>query len=139
MMIQLTPHTQNQAMRDNGWYEVSNWQLASSNPSSLCPTQNCAFQLEGGLMGPEYTPGERILTGKLRINSGETTQIRDLSASWSAIEERVQGGQTVQFVEGSLGIGIGADRFSSENRFQINGTLTPYGQDLILAIQGSRQ
>jgi hypothetical protein len=137
MMIQLTPHTQNQAMRDNGWYEVSNWQFATSNPSILCPTQNCAFQLEGGLMGPEYTPGEKFLSGKLRINSGMTTQIKDLGISWSAVEERIEAGQRVQAVEGSPT--VGNDRTGQENRYQTNGTLTPYGQDLILAIQGSRQ
>jgi hypothetical protein len=35
------------------------WQLAISNPSKLCPSQNCVFQLEGGEMGSELTPGER--------------------------------------------------------------------------------
>jgi hypothetical protein len=46
MTIQLTPYTQGQALRDRGWYEVLGWQLALSDPSSLCPTQNCTFQLE---------------------------------------------------------------------------------------------
>jgi hypothetical protein len=48
MMTQLTPHTQNQYMRETGWYEVIGWQLAISNPSSLCPTHKCAFRLIGG-------------------------------------------------------------------------------------------
>jgi hypothetical protein len=77
MMIHLTPHTQNQYMREGGWYEVAGWQIAISNPSSLCPSQNCTFQLEGGLMGQKYTPGERMVTGKLRINSDVTTMIRE--------------------------------------------------------------
>jgi hypothetical protein len=88
-------------------------------------------------MGQEYTPGERFLSGKLRINSGMTTQIKDLGISWSAVEERIEAGQRVQAVEGSLT--VGNDRTGQENRFQINGTFTPNGQDLILAIQGSRK
>lgn len=89
-------------------------------------------------MGTELTPGERTLTGKLKINSGDTTMIRDLYADWAAVEEYAEGGQTVQVIEGTLGTGIGSERFSPQNQYQINGTLTPYGQDLILAIQGSK-
>jgi phage baseplate assembly protein gpV len=89
-----------------------------------------------GSHGTGYTPGERILTGKLRVNTGDTTKIRDLGASWAAVEERREAGQIVQVVEGSLT--VGTDRIGPESRYQINGTLTPYGQDLILAIQGSK-
>lgn len=136
MMIQLRPHTENQAMRENGYYQVLGWQLAISNPSEVCPSQNCVFDLQGGVMGPEFiSPGERILTGKLRINSGGTTMIRDFYADWAAVEEHIEGGQIVQVIEGKLT--LGTDRFGPENRYQINGTLTPYGQDLLLAIQGS--
>ena len=97
MMIQLRPHTENEAMQESGYYQVIGWQLAISNPSSLCPSQNCVFQLEGGVMGPEFvSPGERVLTGKLKIGTGDTTKIRDLGASWAAVEERIEGGQMVQ-------------------------------------------
>ena len=85
------------------------------------------FQLEGGQMGQEYTPGERFLSGKLGINSGMTTQIKDLGISWSAVEERIEAGQRVQAVEGSLT--VGTDRTGQENRYQISGTLVPYGQE----------
>ena len=57
---------ENQVMRETGWFQVLDWQLATSNPSSLCLYQNCVFQLEGGIMGTEFTPGERMLTGKLK-------------------------------------------------------------------------
>ena len=58
-----------------------------TNPNELCPTQNCVFQLEGGVLGGEYTPGERSLNGKLMINTGDTTRIRDLSAYSASIED----------------------------------------------------
>ena len=128
---------ENQVMRETGWFQVLDWQLATSNPSSLCLYQNCVFQLEGGIMGTEFTPGERMLTGKLKTSTGDTTKIRDLSVSWSTVEERIEGGQMVQVIEGTLT--LGTDRFGPENRYQINGTLTPYGQDLILAIQGQAE
>jgi hypothetical protein len=88
-------------------------------------------------MGEEYTPGERFLSGKLRVNSGMTTQIRDLGILWSAVEERIETGQTVQAVEGSLTLGNRQNE--PDTRFQIEGTLTPYGQDLILAIHGVKR
>ena len=132
MMMQLQPH---ESLND--YYKVLDWQFAMSNPNELCPTQNCVFQLEGGVMGSEYTPGERSLNGKLMINTGDTTRIRDLTAYWVAIEERTEGGQKVQVIEGTLT--LGTDRLGTENRYQINGTLTPYGQNLMLAIQGSQE
>jgi hypothetical protein len=134
MMLQLRPH-ENQYLPD--YYQVLYFQFAISNPNELCPIQNCVFQLEGGVMGSESTPGERSLRGKLMINTGDTTRIRDLSAYWAAVEERAEGGQRVQVIEGTLT--LGTDRLGTENRYQINGTLTPYGQDLMLAIQGSQQ
>jgi hypothetical protein len=97
MMLQLQPH-ENQYLPD--YYQVLYFQFAISNPNELCPTQNCVFQLEGGVMGSESTPGERSLRGKLMINTGDTTRIRDLSAYWAAVEERTEGGQRVQVIEG---------------------------------------
>ncbi|CAN5490264.1 hypothetical protein BH18THE2_BH18THE2_30380 [soil metagenome] len=132
MMVQLQPHETGL----EGYYQVSGWQFAISNPSSLCPLQNCVFQLEGGIMGQEWSPGERTLTGKLKIDSGGTTKIRDFAANWAAVEQRQEGGQIVYVIEGTLT--TGTDRLGTENRYQINGTLTSYGQDLILAIQGSK-
>lgn len=123
-------------MRESGYYQAIDWQLAISNPSILCPSQNCVFQLEGGVMGPEFvSPGERTLTGKLKIGTADTTKIRDLGASWAAVEERMEGDQMVQVIEGSMT--LGTDRFGPENRYQINGTLSPYGQDILLELQGS--
>jgi hypothetical protein len=137
MTIQLTPYTQSQTLRDEGWYEVLGWQLALTDQSSLCPTQNCAFQLEGGRMGGESIPGERFLSAKLRINSGMTTQIKHLGILWSAVEERIEAGQRAQAVEGSLSLG---NRQNEPNtRYQIEGTLAPYGQDLILSIHGVKE
>jgi hypothetical protein len=108
-----------------------------TNQNELCPTQNCVFQLEGGVLGGEYTPGERSLNGKLMINTGDTTRIRDLSAYWAAVEDRTEGGQRVQVIEGTLT--LGTDRLGTENRYQINGTLAQYGQNLMFAIQGSQE
>ena len=73
MMVQLEPH---EYLQD--YYQVLNFQFSISNPNELCPTQNCVFQLEGGRMGSESTPGEKTLKGKPMINSGDTTRIRDL-------------------------------------------------------------
>ena len=88
-------------------------------------------------MGEEYIPGERFLSGKLGINSGVTTQIRDLGISWSAVEERLEAGQRVQAIEGSLT--LGNRQGEPDTRYQIEGTLAPYGQDLILTIHGVKE
>ena len=51
----------------------------------------------------------------------------------------MQGGQIIQVIEGSLGVGVGADTYNRANQYKINGTLAPYGQDLILTIHGVKQ
>jgi hypothetical protein len=43
----------------------------------------------------------------------------------------------IQVVEGSMT--VCTDHTDPENQYQINGTLTPYGQDLILAIHGVKR
>jgi hypothetical protein len=47
------------------FYDVSNFAMTVLESSELYPTGNCEFELEGGQIGPQYTPGERILTGNL--------------------------------------------------------------------------
>jgi hypothetical protein len=84
-------------------------------------------------------PINKIVKGpslKLKTDTGSTTKIRDLWIDWAAMEEREEGGQIVQVIEGQLK--IGNDLFRPENKYQFNGTLTPYGQDFIVAIQGSK-
>ena len=66
-----------------------------------------------------------------------TTQIRDLGIIWSAVEERIESGQRVQAVEGSLTRGNRQNE--PDTRYQIEGTLAPYGQDLILTIHGVKE
>lgn len=133
MKVQLEPH-ENDFLRNDGFYQVSDFALAVSNSSELCPTGQCEFELEGGEMGSEFSPGERSLSGKLNVDTGDTTRIMDLSALWRTIEERQQDGETVQVIEGTLD--ASTDPVNPEYESQINGTLTPDGDDLILEVHG---
>ena len=134
MKVQLEPH-ENEFLVEDGWYQVSDFALAISNSSELCPTGSCEFELEGGEMSGETTPGERSLNGKLNVDTGDTTRIMDLSAFWHTVEERQQNGETVQVIEGTLD--AGTDPANPDYQSEINGTLTPDGSDLILEIHGS--
>ena len=51
------------------------------------------FDLDGGEMSVEVTPGERALDGKLRIETGDSTKIMDLYADLQTVEERQQDGK----------------------------------------------
>jgi hypothetical protein len=62
------------------YYSVSNFAFTVMNGSELCPAGNCEFELEGGEIAEEYIPGERILTGKLRIETGDSSKIMDVFA-----------------------------------------------------------
>ena len=101
MKVQLEPH-ENEFLEADGYYQVSDFALAISNSSELCPTGVCEFELEGGQMSGEMTPGERSLTGKLNVKTGDSTRIMDLNGFWQTVEERQQNGETVQVVEGTL-------------------------------------
>ena len=57
MKVQLEPH-ENEFLAGDGYYEVSDFALATSNSSELCPAGSCEFELEGGQMTGEFTPGE---------------------------------------------------------------------------------
>ena len=133
MKVQLEPH-ENEFLRDEGYYQVSDFAIAISNSSELCPTSNCEFDLDGGEMTNEITPGERQLSGKLRVDTGDSTKIRDLYADWETVEERQQAGETVQVIKGELRLG---DINNPEYDSTINGTLVPDGNDFILEAHGT--
>lgn len=48
---------------------------------------------------------ERSLTGKLRIDTGDSIKIVDLRVDWQMVEEREQDGEMVRVIEGTLDAG----------------------------------
>ncbi|MGC2483274.1 MAG: hypothetical protein WA398_05900 [Nitrososphaeraceae archaeon] len=50
--------SENEFAREEGRYQVSDFAIAISNSSKLCPVSNCVFDLDGGEMSGEDTPGE---------------------------------------------------------------------------------
>ena len=88
------------------YYDVSNFAFTVGKPSELCPSGNCEFELDGGEMSAAYTPGERTLAGKLKIDTDGSSKIMNVFADWETVEEKVgEGGETVQYIEGTFGIG----------------------------------
>ena len=134
MKVQLEPNEEEFAFNP---YRVSNFAIAINSSSELCPTGSCEFDLEGGEMTEEITPGERQLTGKLRVDTGDSTKIMNLFATWQTVEEREQNGEQVQVIEGTLETGNDPGLVNPDYQSQINGTLTPDGNDLILEAHGT--
>jgi hypothetical protein len=121
---------------DQGYYDVSNFALNTMETSELCPTGNCEYDLEGGQLNPDYA-GNRTFSGKLRIDDGESTKIMNLLASWHTIEEREdENGELTKYIEGTLG--IGREEFNPDFEYRTNGTMTPDGENLALALHGER-
>ena len=132
MKIQFEEHD-NEFMDD--YYQVDNFAFVASNNSKLCPSGNCEYEFEDGEMQSEYTAGERTITGKFKVDTGESTKIMNLRGNWETVEEReTPDGEIVRVIEGELG--IGRNEFSPENKFQITGTLTPDGDGYILEAKG---
>ena len=135
MKVQLEPH-ENEFARADGRYQVSDFAIAISNSSKLCPISNCVFDLDGGEMSGEVTPGERALDGKLRIETGDSTKIMDLYADLQTVEERQQDGENVQVIHGELITSLG-DINRPNYQSLINGTLVPDGEDFTLELIGT--
>ena len=84
------------------YYDVSNFAFNTMETSELCPTGNCDFDLEGGQLFPSFTPEDRLLSGKLSVDTGESRRIMNLLADWQTVEEREsENGETVEYMEGT--------------------------------------
>ena len=129
--IQLLPH-ENEFLDD--YYQVSDFVFVLSNSSQLCPSGNCEYELEGGTMQAERIPGERLLAGRITIDTGEFKKMIELRASWKTVEELEKNGETVKVIKGILD--LGTSQFSPENKYQINGTLTTDGENYLLEVKG---
>jgi len=129
--IQLAPH-ENEYLDD--YYQVSDFVFVLSNSSQLCPSGNCEYDLEGGIMQAERIPGERPLAGRITIDTGESKKMMEVRASWKTIEELEKNGGNVRVIKGVLD--LGTSQFSPENKYQINGTLTKQGENYLLEVEG---
>lgn len=119
------------------WYEVSDFAFLASNNSKLYPVEECEYELEDGQMPQEFTAGERSLDGKLKVDTGESKKVMNIHASWEKVEERQnEDDEIIYVIEGDLG--IGRNEFSPENKYQINGTLTPDDDEYILELTGRK-
>ena len=129
--IQLVPH-ENEYLDD--YYQVSNFAFVLSNSSQLCPSGNCEYELEGGTMQAERIPGERSLSGRITIDTEGFKKALEFRASWKTIEELEKNGENVKVIKGVLD--LGTSQFNPENKYQINGTLTKYGENYLLEVKG---
>ena len=105
-----------------------------SNSSQLCPSGNCEYDLEGGIMQAERIPGERSLAGRITIDTGDSKQMMELRASWKTIEELEKNDTNIKVIKGILD--LGTSQFNPENKYEINGTLTKHGEYYLLEVKG---
>jgi hypothetical protein len=105
-----------------------------SNSSQLCPSGNCKYELEGGTMQAERISGERLLAGRITIDSGDSKNMMELRASWKTVNEIEKNGENVKVIKGTLD--LGTSQFNPENKYHINGTLTKHGEYYLLEVKG---
>ncbi|HYJ00684.1 MAG TPA: hypothetical protein VEW92_00585 [Nitrososphaeraceae archaeon] len=129
--IQLVPH-ESEYLDD--YYQVSDFAFVLSNSSQLCPSGNCKYELEGGTMQAERISGERLLAGRITIDSGDSKNMMELRASWKTVNEIEKNGENVKVIKGTLD--LGTSQFNPENKYHINGTLTKHGEYYLLEVKG---
>ena len=84
-------------------------------------------------MQTERIPGERSLAGRITIETGDSKKAMELRASWRTIEELEKNDEN-KVIKGVLD--LGTSQFSPENKYQINGTLTKFGENYLLGVKG---
>lgn len=118
------------------WYQVSDFAFVTSNTSQLCPVGICEYELDEGEMSHEPQSGEGFLTGKFKIDTGESKKVMNMRADWETIEEReLEDGKTIQIIEGMFG--VGRNELNPEHEYKINGILTPDNDDYLLEARGT--
>lgn len=121
------------------YFDASNFAMTVPESSELCPTGNCEFELEGGQISAETAPGERFLTGKLKVDTGDVSKIMDVYAPWETVEERTgEDGELIRVIEGTFGIGGDPMAGNPDFDYRINGTMISDGSNYIVALQGER-
>jgi hypothetical protein len=136
MKIQFEEH-ENEILADSGYLQVSDFAFSTSNNSKLCPAGACEYELDDGQSHEGSSTGDRYLTGKFKVDTGESKKIMNLRGDWEAIEEReTPEGETIFVIEGDLG--MGKNQFSPENEYLINGTLTSNDDGYLLEATGFR-
>jgi hypothetical protein len=58
----------------------------------------------------------------------------ELRASWRTIKELEKNDENIKIIKGILD--LGTSQFSPENKYQIQGTLTKYGENYRLEVKG---
>lgn len=121
-----------------GVFDVTGFQFSATNSTALCPTTSCEYELiDGQSLFHFATDYEKILVGTIKIDTGESTQLKRMKTYLQAIEGReTDDGKTIQVLIGRLDIGI--DEFNPEYSFSVNGTQTTIGDNLILDLKGTK-
>ncbi len=133
LKMQLKPNT-----IVKGVFDVTGFQFSATNSTALCPTTSCEYELiDGQSLFHFATDYEKILVGTIKIDTGESTQLKRMKTYLQAIEGReTDDGKTIQVLIGRLDIGI--DEFNPEYSFSVNGTQTTIGDNLILDLKGTK-
>ena len=136
MKVQFEEH-ENEILADSGYLQVSDFAFSTSNNSKLCLAGACEYELDDGQSHEGSSTGDRYLTGKFKVDTGESKKIMNLRGDWESVEEReTPDGNTVLVIEGD--IGMGRNQFSPENKFMINGTFTSNDDGYLLEATGFR-
>jgi hypothetical protein len=136
LRAELQPH-ENELLAEDGYYQVSSFQLTVNNSQDLCPTGNCEYTLEDGINRPNSISGGYFLEGRLKatVTEGDTKNSKFFLVFGDL--EKVGSEETpsklTEFLEGD--IGFGGTIFDPDIKYQVvNGTLEVDGQSSILTL-----
>jgi hypothetical protein len=126
MSIRLQPH-ENDFLAEDGYYQVSSFQLSVNNSQDLCPTGNCEYTIEEGEFRPNSFTGGYTLEARLKatVTEGDTKNSKFflLNGDLEKVGLEETTSKLTEFLEGTLG--LGGTAFDPDIEYNVaNGTFS---------------
>ena len=124
-------------------YDVEGFGLNLSPNSTLCPTNNCEFELEDGKLN-SVLAGQYLFNGVLKVGieeeEGTRSSVMNIGSSLNIKETLENDDTTTEFLTGKFNLGESTTAlFSPEISYRVtNGTLTIEDDEATLILQGEK-
>ncbi|MDN5846300.1 MAG: hypothetical protein L0H53_08515 [Candidatus Nitrosocosmicus sp.] len=124
-------------------YEVEGFGLNLSPNSTLCPTNNCEFELDDGKLS-SVLAGQYLFNGVLKVGieeeEGTRSSVMNIGSSLNVRETLENDDTTTEFLTGKFNLGeANTALFSPDIGYRVaNGSLTIEDDEATLILQGGR-
>ena len=126
----------------NSYWDLTGFGLNVSPGSDICRLNNCEFEIDEGILRPDFTGGY-ILEGRFKVvvqeEGGTRTNLYNIRGELGTTQTFEQSENTTEFLNGKLKIGSGTLVGPAPIEYNIsNGTLVHNENEATVILQGER-